>query len=408
MFITYITYGIYLLLIVIGAKFAGFKTFHEDFMSLNKTKALRGLCAIGVLLHHIAQQDVFQQRQCLSLFRDNGIYFVSIFFFCSGYGLIKSLILKTNYFDGFIKNRILKTLIIPYLISSIIYLIFFRFVIGIDYSPSQCILGALGLIMINDFAWFPIVLTIFYFVFYFAYKNNRSFLKGNLIVLAVIIILGGFFCINGHFAWWAGPDNWYLSESGWENSRWWMDLKILWFSGEWWVNTSITFLLGIIYGQKEVQINAWIKKSYWLKLLVAALLLCLSIIIRMYGENHFGYWTEFSGNGLGVFEKAVTLILQQPSVIMFPIFIFMCMMKINSENPITRFFGNLSLETYLMNYLAMLLSSWLIYSKNQEILIVKNGINLVFYELLVILGSVVLGLLYKKLCSLAKKSINLK
>ena len=62
----YITYTVYLLFIALcawGGKFAGFgkSQFHEDSSSLTVTKSLRGLAAIGVILHHVSQEMIFQQ-----------------------------------------------------------------------------------------------------------------------------------------------------------------------------------------------------------------------------------------------------------------------------------------------------------------------------------------------------------
>ena len=87
---------------------------NEDFTSLEIMKSLRGLAAIGVIFHHISQEDIFQKNQVLSPFVNAGAIFVSIFFFCSGYGLLKSFDSKENYLKGFIKNRLVKTLVLPF------------------------------------------------------------------------------------------------------------------------------------------------------------------------------------------------------------------------------------------------------------------------------------------------------
>ena len=112
MYLTYTVYLLILLLLLWGGKFAGFKKedFHEDSASLDSFISLRGFAAIGVILHHISQENAFQwagggygKPGELSIFVNAGFLFVSIFFFCSGYGLIKSLETKPDYFNGFIK-----------------------------------------------------------------------------------------------------------------------------------------------------------------------------------------------------------------------------------------------------------------------------------------------------------------
>ena len=57
MYLTCAVYGLCILLLIWGGKFAGFKStqFHEDSTSLEITKSLRGFAALGVILHHISQ-----------------------------------------------------------------------------------------------------------------------------------------------------------------------------------------------------------------------------------------------------------------------------------------------------------------------------------------------------------------
>lgn len=93
-------------------KFGRKLEFNDDFTSLDAMKSLRGFAAIGVLLHHISQEELFQNMKVLSPFVNAGAYFVAIFFFCSGYGLIKSLDTKKDYLKGFIRNRIVKAIVL--------------------------------------------------------------------------------------------------------------------------------------------------------------------------------------------------------------------------------------------------------------------------------------------------------
>ena len=62
MYLTYTVYVLILALLIWGGKFAGFKKecFHEDSSSLEAMKSLRGFAAIGVILHHISQENAFQ------------------------------------------------------------------------------------------------------------------------------------------------------------------------------------------------------------------------------------------------------------------------------------------------------------------------------------------------------------
>lgn len=406
MYLSVIVYVLFALLILAGGKFAGFNKFNEDFVSLEKTKALRGIAAVGVILHHISQQAAFKETKTLSFFEGAGIFFVAIFLFCSGYGLIKSLKTKENYFKGFVKNRIVKNILIPFLISTVIYALYLVFVAGKKMHPAQLVTGILGLTNLNDYGWFPVVLIVMYLAFYFGFRNNHSYVTGNLVVLGTIIVFSAIFCFNGHFAWWVKEGNWYLTPGGWAGAKWWMAPKTFLFSGEWWINTCIAFLMGLMFGEYEEKVIAWFKKLYWLKLFMFIVLFAGSFALQIVGFVKFGYWTEWSGTGPGILNKAITLVMQQPVVITFIILTFMIMMKFNSENSMTRFFGNSSLETYMMNYMAVLLPWTLIYQgATDKPLIVAGNSNLVIYTILVFAGSVGLGMLYKVICDSAKKLI---
>ena len=346
--ITYSVYAVCLLLILWGGKFAGFKKFHDDFMDLEVTKAVRGIAAIGVILHHISQEQDFQETGVMSLFVNIGFLFVAIFFFCSGYGLVKSLKTKPDYFKGFFRRR-LTVLVIPYYVSIVLYTIFY-FATGTRFAPVQWITNTLGVTLVNSYCWYVIVLAILYVVFYLVYKKIKNDKVRLGIMLGVLLVLGVVFAVNGHFAWWGGKNNWWLR--GYDPT-WWKQQYVFWFSGEWWVNSTIAFWLGLLFATYEEKIVAWFKKLYWLKLLGVLILAFGTMVLTFWSQGRFGYWTEWSGQGPGILNKYITLLLQFPFVIFFVMFVFLLMMKFHSSNPVTRFFGKISLETYMMNLMAI-------------------------------------------------------
>ena len=96
------TYYFFFMLLFWGSSSKlGKKDLQKDIASLDVMKSLRGFAAIGVILHHISQEMIFQNGKVLTPFVNAGAFFVAIFFFCSGYGLIKSLDSKENYLHGF-------------------------------------------------------------------------------------------------------------------------------------------------------------------------------------------------------------------------------------------------------------------------------------------------------------------
>lgn len=340
---------LFLILFIWGAniKFGKKDQFNDDHASLDAMKSLRGFAAIGVILHHISQEDIFQQKAVFSAFVNAGAYFVAIFFFCSGFGLIKSLNSKENYLKGFIKNRIVKAIVLPFYVNVIVYGILMA-VTGYELPKERWIFNFLGLTMMNTYAWFPIVLALLYLVFFLCFR----FIKKRPVCFAVIFLfiigLGGLFSWNGHFAPWHGPENWWLNPF-YNQREWWQYDMTLWFSGEWWVNSAPAFLAGLVFANYEKQITGFFKKAYVLKFHVLLIITMIFYKLSAFGQMKFGYWTEYNGNGAGMVEKFKTYLCQVPLFLILGFTIIIFMMKYHVSNPVSRFFGKYSLHTYLMN-----------------------------------------------------------
>ncbi len=416
MYLTYTVYALILALFIWGGKFAGFKKdkFHEDSASLDSFMSLRGFAAIGVILHHISQENSFQMANGfgskpgeLSIFVNAGYLFVAVFFFCSGYGLIKSLETKPDYFNGFIKKRMVKTLVIPYYVSILIYGLL-RFATGERFAPLQWVSHLLGFSMMNEYAWYPIVAFFLYLAFYLILKNIKNRKVCYILMAAFIILLGMIFCVSGHFTWWAGPKNWWLGASP-LHEKWWAQQKVFWFSGEWWINSCPAFLIGMLFAQFDRQIRDWFKKCYWCKLLLVIAATVGAYLLSGYGQSHFGWWTEFSGRGPDIDKKIMTYFCVIPYSMMFAILIFTIMLKYKVSNPVSRFFGKISLETYMMNLIAITAFRFLLYKPHPQwgsVPVYKTGhYNLAIYFAAVFAATILLGLLYKFLCSLIQKRI---
>ena len=88
----------------------------HNLMSVRKSKNILGLFSILIMMHHLGQKTsaswvpaIVRQRG-LEFFVPIGYLLVSFFFFCSGYGLIKSMRSKEEYFKGFLVKRLNRVL----------------------------------------------------------------------------------------------------------------------------------------------------------------------------------------------------------------------------------------------------------------------------------------------------------
>ena len=225
----------------------------------------------------------------------------------------------------------------------------------------------------------------------------------------VIVALGMIFCVNGHFAWWAGPKNWWLSQTSELHTKWWTQQKIFWLSGEWWINSCPALFIGMLFAHYETQIRSWFKKFYWGKLVLVIFVTFAMYILAGVGQMVFGWWTEFNGNGPDIGNKIATYFCVIPFSMMFPILLFTIMLKYKTSNPVSRFFGKYSLETYMMNLIMITGFRFLIYKTNpfwaMDPFYKPGHYNLAIYLVAVFAGTILMGMLYKLLCKLAQKLV---
>ena len=398
-------YIIFAAIIVLGGKFAGFKKdqFHEDYLSIDVTKCICGAAAIGVILHHISLVTSFQSNGIMSLFGDQGPKLVGIFFFCSGYGLIKSMKKKENYFKGFIKNRLILTITIPFYINVIIYGICYA-IAGIEKPAIQWITNFFGLTMMNEYAWFPIVISVMYISFYVVFKKARN-IDVAIIIMAIIVILQiVLWSVNGHFAWWAGEDNWWMDEGALDRAEWWKQMNVMLYSGQWWTNSLVGMIIGFIYAQHEATLSKFFKKIYWLKLIVLIALWRIAHLVYTITVSKGGYYTEFNGNGPGIKDKLVTTGIQSADVICFLFVVAVVLMKIKPGNFVLRFMGKFSLHTYLMNLIIIQMFTYMVEGFDGSGMGVKDS-KYVLFIVIILVGSVVAGVIESYICEGVKKKI---
>ncbi len=105
-----------LVLIFAKSKLNRNKTVSSDFISIGQSKMIQASACIAIILHHITQDVTVygsSYKGPVTMLNYIGIFFTALFFFFSGYGLITSLLTKSDYLDGFLPKR-LPTVLIPF------------------------------------------------------------------------------------------------------------------------------------------------------------------------------------------------------------------------------------------------------------------------------------------------------
>lgn len=118
-----------------------------------------------------------------------GAIIVSVFFFMSGYGLGRSITLKGKvYLSNFLSHRLWKSVILPYIIALIIFLVY----LNVDVPDASTLVGdwSRGFTLLPN-AWFIVALALMYLGFYFINKTSGRchVVKMFLYTLVYIIIV---------------------------------------------------------------------------------------------------------------------------------------------------------------------------------------------------------------------------
>lgn len=145
--------------------------------TIDNTLPLRGLLAVLIIVHHTSQRLTYisiDTSWCRYLYQFNtwGYLIVSVFFFLTGYGLMKSYMKKKEiYLADFIRKRITK-IITPFAISIIIYNVANAIVSGNVINISFEAWKQDCPLLPNS--WYVMAIIIFYMAFYIFAKTVRQ------------------------------------------------------------------------------------------------------------------------------------------------------------------------------------------------------------------------------------------
>lgn len=321
--------------------------FHEDFLSLKQSKIMQGVAAVGIIIHHLTQhitQYGMEYKGPISYFIFAGIFFTSIFFFCSGFGLMTSLQKKPNYLDTFLKKR-LSAVLIPFLVSNVLYTVGVGLYFGTVVSVTEMIKCLVGVRLINTNTWFLVEIAIlylaFYFIFRFIKKTDKAMMAMSIFVVALIL----FSLLLGHDT----------SEAGGH-----------WFMGEWWYNTTIFFLAGMFMARYYDKVVAFFKKHYRWLLPVSIVLFIALFYGQMIVLSFFGYYQEWEGHP-GYGAKLITLLYQNLSCVVWLGMVLLLSMKIKIQNVILYTIGEISLALYIVHELVKVFVTYSEYVSDVQI-----------------------------------------
>ncbi len=318
-----------IVLLLLGAKLAPKGNVYEDFYPLKTAKVLQGTATVGIILHHLVQEVTDYGavwKGPVTHMNYMGILFTSVFFFSSGYGLLKSYETKPDYLEGFLEKR-LPAVLIPFFASNIIYFFAYGVYGGRIHRVTDTVTSLVGFSLLNTNTWFLVEIILFYVVFYVLFKRMKKTecalwsMVGFVFLTMVISLLLGHDKseINGH-----------------------------WFMGEWWYNSTIVFAVGMLVARYEKSVLEFAKKNY--KWICPVMLLGFAgmFLLSEYMVQNVGYYCEWEGHR-GYLEKALTALVQSITCILFALSVVMICLKVRFYNKIIAFLGKISLALYIIH-----------------------------------------------------------
>lgn len=306
---------------------------NNEFLRRENTNSVIGIAILCIIFHHIIQQIV--NPGILLPFRGVGYLFVSVFFFLSGYGLIKSCINNKFNLKGFFSRRLSKVYI-PFVIVNFINLLINIYILNKNYTVTEFLFKLTGIQLMSSAMWYIKSIIFWYIIFYLVVRKSRLS-KIGITMMLVALIYFVVCCTMG------------LSKN--------------------WYDTSFIFPIGVIVGLNQDKIEEIIIEKYNL------ILICSLIIFIISFAANFGK------------EDINSIIIRSIASVTFTIAGIMILMKIDlSENKVSLFLGSISFELFL------------IHDRMLSILNIGGhvtSINLIIYFLIIILLSLTLNKISK-------------
>ena len=261
-----------------------------------------------------------------------GILAVAFFFFSSGFGLVKRWMTDSDYTKGFMKRRIF-TVLVPFFICNYIYLtdaLLGNIMYGRSFTFTEVICAFFGLFLVNNQMWFAVEIMILYVAFRIVFGKVKSARTGILIMTGIVLLMIAAGIVSGH------------SESV---------VMSYWFKGEWWYNTLLMFPAGMFYAYKEERINKIIRQAFTAVILSSSVLLVILDFIHRALIANLIYYTEYYGSTHPLLDKLTGLSVETAFELTFIILIITASSRLRFGNPVMKFFGKISLEIIMLNYL---------------------------------------------------------
>lgn len=286
-----------------------FSNFHEDYMERDQTGSIKGFFAIIIVFSHFRQYVQLSNNFLDSSFQFFialfGQLMVTLFFFYSGFGIMKAYKAKNDYKNRFFKKRFLKTLL-HFDLVVILYLIL-SFIVGSNYLWQDYVFAWIGWTALGNSNWFIFVMLALYAItqiaFLIARKCRPLLVAGLVFVFSCVLFLGLYF---------AGKESW-------------------------WMDTLFCYFAGMVFALLEEKIKTFMQKS------------------KLY--NYGAVIVSFICFAVSyLFAKRIlpSIVAGNITAVLFCLCVVLILTKIKIDNVILRWLGKYSFYIYICQRLPMI------------------------------------------------------
>ncbi len=367
----YLVYPLLGLALFWGAKFSKKKEFNDEAFSQHQMKMMQGFAAVCVLLHHCGQKtsaswiNKIYYHPGLEPFVPIGYVLVSLFMFCSGFGLYKSFKNKPNYLGGkFLWKRVLYIFLVGYVIS----LLFLgeRYLLNEKIGGKKLFWYLSCMKLANPNGWYVLIVPFFFLAFFLAFR----FIKNEKIAFLAVLIFTLAYQFMG---------------ASIDHNDWWM-------RGEWWYNSALPFPIGILIAMNEEKFVAHLKRNYIKYLIIGIVALVVFNFVRIFNLSFFSYYGENWGAPDKVFRRIMSLLGEESFAFAVIFFAFLVGLKVRIGNRFLELMGKITLEFYLIHGLFSEGFSYAFEGKLKPFYYIKNN---ALYVLVVFLLGLLAAVLFK-------------
>ena len=270
-------------------------------MSTDRTRPLRGVMALMVITHHIAQRTA--AGILIRPYTDMGYLPVAAFFFLSGYGLLTRWRADPDYRRDFLKRRFTA------LIGSLLPVMGIYTALHLLCGPSESLPAACMAIINEANAWFLVELAVFYLAFALLMRLcERPWIVIGMTAVCCAVYTAACVALS---------------------------------LGDWWYKSSPAFVLGMVWalcGEGKRRVPA---RFDWI-----LTVLCWAFCVLI----HCNIWT------VGWFMPMKAYIPSALSACLFVLGTALMTGKVHIDNPALRCLGGISYEIYIVQglFLSML------------------------------------------------------